>query len=483
MQKSKPNQPTKAKDDSVEEYTTKELEFIDKYHAISDNNFEDEDLYDLIIKYNYDNEKIMKDLNQMMRDIKLGDEFKWHEQGKSKYSRLINHISIEKKLKDKEKKESTDDGYQKNFKNAFKGKDSKYKTNNYYYHNEEGYENNEGEYRQGGGQNYRGKTRGGNYRGKGYNRGTARGGKQNYQGRYQEQKGNEVLIEKELADTKITISITQNKNDKPVIEKKPGDQAIEIKQEKVPEAQIETHKEMKIEKEVKKEDYEIITQQKPTVLKKLKEEEELNNYKSMEEQILKESIFNPVKAEEEVIQEETVKPIKEKEEKPKLVFEKQKTEEFSLKAEIKKTPIQPTPTPIQIQSQSQSQTQIPKKPNEYQPQPQMRYPIPVNMPGGQMMDSQGHYPPYYVIMPAMMPYEQHEDGSSGNKGQKPYPNPYIYPFVHPGYMQDKDQIHPPNYDYQYSNFPYEFQPMMPMGMDPSMYGQKMQQPEGYGFKK
>lgn len=85
MQKSKPNQPTKAQDDSVEEYTEEEIEYLDKYHAISENNFEDDEIYDLMIKHKLDHEKIMKDLKEMMRDFKLGDEFKWHEKGKSKY--------------------------------------------------------------------------------------------------------------------------------------------------------------------------------------------------------------------------------------------------------------------------------------------------------------------------------------------------------------------------------------------------------------
>ena len=68
----------------IEEYTEKEIEALDKYQNYSDNNFLDEELYDLIIKYNYDDQKIKAELDQMIKDLQKGDDYGWHEISKSK---------------------------------------------------------------------------------------------------------------------------------------------------------------------------------------------------------------------------------------------------------------------------------------------------------------------------------------------------------------------------------------------------------------
>ena len=44
----------------------------------------DEEIYDLIIKYNYDDQKIKAELDQMIKDLQKGDEYGWHEISKSK---------------------------------------------------------------------------------------------------------------------------------------------------------------------------------------------------------------------------------------------------------------------------------------------------------------------------------------------------------------------------------------------------------------
>ena len=51
----------------IEEYTEKEIEALDKYQNYSDNNFLDEELYDLIIKYNYDDQR--KPVSKLLRKL------------------------------------------------------------------------------------------------------------------------------------------------------------------------------------------------------------------------------------------------------------------------------------------------------------------------------------------------------------------------------------------------------------------------------
>jgi predicted nuclease with TOPRIM domain len=76
-------------EDSYEEYTEKELQYIDKYKPMTDNTMEDEDLYDIIIKYNFDDNKIKQELNEYIKLVKKkGDEYGWTkiEKGKSKFN-------------------------------------------------------------------------------------------------------------------------------------------------------------------------------------------------------------------------------------------------------------------------------------------------------------------------------------------------------------------------------------------------------------
>jgi len=68
----------------IEEYTEKEIEALDKYQEYSNRKFLDEEIYDIIIKYNYNDEKIKSELDQMKKDLKKGDEYEWHEITKSK---------------------------------------------------------------------------------------------------------------------------------------------------------------------------------------------------------------------------------------------------------------------------------------------------------------------------------------------------------------------------------------------------------------
>ena len=77
--------------EEYEYYTEKELEALDKYQDFTEHYFDDDELYDIIIKYKYDDEKIKNELSDMLRGVKRGDEYKWHEYGKSK---LLNINSL-----------------------------------------------------------------------------------------------------------------------------------------------------------------------------------------------------------------------------------------------------------------------------------------------------------------------------------------------------------------------------------------------------
>jgi predicted RecB family nuclease len=77
------------KDESFEEYTDKEIEYLDKYKEFTNYRFEDDELYNIITKYNFDDERIKRELTDMLKLItKKGDEYGWQvvEKGKSKYS-------------------------------------------------------------------------------------------------------------------------------------------------------------------------------------------------------------------------------------------------------------------------------------------------------------------------------------------------------------------------------------------------------------
>jgi hypothetical protein len=75
------------KEDSFEEYTPQEIEYLDKYKEFTSNRFDDDELYDIITKYNFDDNRIQRELSEMLKLInKKGDEYGWQvvEKGKSK---------------------------------------------------------------------------------------------------------------------------------------------------------------------------------------------------------------------------------------------------------------------------------------------------------------------------------------------------------------------------------------------------------------
>ena len=68
---------------SEEEYTAEEIKLLDKFHEFTDNKFEDDEIYDVMVKFHSDEELVKNELKQMLKDFAKGDEFNWTEIGKS----------------------------------------------------------------------------------------------------------------------------------------------------------------------------------------------------------------------------------------------------------------------------------------------------------------------------------------------------------------------------------------------------------------
>ena len=90
-QKEKENEKDNKKDkkkveeesDSEEYYTEEEIKMLDKFHLLSENKFTDDEIYDVMVRFNKDEELIKNEINQMLKEMKRGDEFNWTEIGKS----------------------------------------------------------------------------------------------------------------------------------------------------------------------------------------------------------------------------------------------------------------------------------------------------------------------------------------------------------------------------------------------------------------
>lgn len=69
--------------DSEEYYTEEEIRMLDKFHSLSENKFTDDEIYDVMVRFNNDEELIKNEINEMLKQLKRGDEFDWTEIGKS----------------------------------------------------------------------------------------------------------------------------------------------------------------------------------------------------------------------------------------------------------------------------------------------------------------------------------------------------------------------------------------------------------------
>ena len=89
--KEKENKKDK-KDEKAEEsesedsyYTPEEIVLLDKFHDFSGHKFDDNDIYEVMLKFKNDEELIKNELKEMLKVLKKGDEYTWTEIGKSNY--------------------------------------------------------------------------------------------------------------------------------------------------------------------------------------------------------------------------------------------------------------------------------------------------------------------------------------------------------------------------------------------------------------
>ena len=79
--KTKPKE-TKEADNNY--YTKEEIKLLDKFHEKTENKFEDEEIYELMLKYKNDDDAILNELKEQLKERKRGEEFDWQTIGKSK---------------------------------------------------------------------------------------------------------------------------------------------------------------------------------------------------------------------------------------------------------------------------------------------------------------------------------------------------------------------------------------------------------------
>ena len=80
--KQKPKEEKKEEDDV---YTQEECERLDKFHDETEHKFTDDEVYELMLKYKDDDEAILNELKDQLKERKRGDDYDWKAVGKSKY--------------------------------------------------------------------------------------------------------------------------------------------------------------------------------------------------------------------------------------------------------------------------------------------------------------------------------------------------------------------------------------------------------------
>ena len=65
-------------EESYEEYSPKELQYIDKYKAMALNRLTDDEVYDIICKYNFNDEKIEREIKEFTKLVlNKGNDYSW----------------------------------------------------------------------------------------------------------------------------------------------------------------------------------------------------------------------------------------------------------------------------------------------------------------------------------------------------------------------------------------------------------------------
>ena len=79
QEKPKPKEP----EPENEYYTKEEIEKSDSLHKQTENKFTDDEIYELMLKYKNNDEEILKELQEQLKERKRGEEYEWREVGKS----------------------------------------------------------------------------------------------------------------------------------------------------------------------------------------------------------------------------------------------------------------------------------------------------------------------------------------------------------------------------------------------------------------
>jgi hypothetical protein len=120
---------TKKHDESYEEYTDKELAYLDKYQAFSHNQFDDEELYEIITKHDFDDSSIQRELREYMKLVdKKGEEYGWQAvvKGKSKVLLILESKPDEHKQEEVQPKEH--EAYYRPRRQQYEGSQQGYNT-------------------------------------------------------------------------------------------------------------------------------------------------------------------------------------------------------------------------------------------------------------------------------------------------------------------------------------------------------------------
>ena len=69
--------------DSEEYFTEEEIKLLDKFHIIGEHKFDDDEIYEVMLKFNNNEQLIENEIKEMLKELKRGDEFNWTQIGKS----------------------------------------------------------------------------------------------------------------------------------------------------------------------------------------------------------------------------------------------------------------------------------------------------------------------------------------------------------------------------------------------------------------
>lgn len=416
-------------DESVEEYTPKELEYLDKYQEYSKGLFEDEDLYDIILRSNFDEVKIKRELDDMLKMMKKGEEYSWKkvEKGKSK-KKFINLAVKTKEVQPKPEIKVTQKNYNKQNKRNYK--DTKgYKGNTYTQDNNKNNKednevqgaNDQANYYEYDNYNYnsnynRNKSYNGNYEtnyynNKNYNRGgyykpRGRGRSTRYYDRYTEEVPNYSLQIKEVG----TVDTNEDAKNTRVEETNTDTQQVDMLKD------LQQFTEKPLEVVVAQTPNETLPKQsreEPSPSRKIHPKSPVKS--PANKSLMQENIFNqiPTKKEEPV----TYQPLKQTQPK-KMEFSisnsnfdivKSNPKQFSI---AKESNVFHAQTKQSAPAQTKPKSKVENIPNpEYQmpyiPMPMFMYP---NATGGEQQGYPGAYPQmFYYMQPGMMQPDMGED--------------------------------------------------------------------------